>query len=163
MHLNVGDLHPKSICDVWPLRKYSTLYFLTNNSEVSTNASAMLTFIDLSWPNENFGRSSENVLRTKASGDVWSPGHIPKKGNPLDLLRCQTINTLQLKDLAKTVPTCKCSCSMFFPVLWAKCFGSQVIWVRCTVCLIWCLLPCASGKNTPKRLKLFKEAEKKRD
>ena len=107
MHLNVGDLHPKSICDVRPLRKYSTLYLLTNNSEVPTNASAVLTFIDLSWPNENFGRSSENVLRTKASGDVWSPGHIPKKGNPLDLLRCQTINTLQLRGQ-------KWSCKHFF-------------------------------------------------
>ena len=51
-----------------------------------TNASAMLPLIDLSWPNEHFGRSSENVLRTKASGDVCAPGHIPKNGQPFRIV-----------------------------------------------------------------------------
>ena len=49
MHPNVGDHPPKSNCDVLPLRKYSTLYFLSDEQFRSpTNASAMLPLIDLS-------------------------------------------------------------------------------------------------------------------
>ena len=59
-------------------------FYLTNNC--NSEASAMLPLIDLSWPNEHFGRSSENVLRTKASGDVCAPGHIPKNGQPFRIV-----------------------------------------------------------------------------
>ena len=57
-------------------------FYLKNNSRGPSNASAMLPLIDLSWPYEHFGRSSEDVLRTKASGDVCAPGHIQKNGQP---------------------------------------------------------------------------------